>query len=192
MSNNTPKSNGRKTLKLRKDHKEADDWLCEIWAWADEFGIPKTILPRDKVTLCACTELNLEGSYGLVDEEEVNQISLKISHLPPAIGKLVNLRKLSLQNNSLTTLPTEIGHLTNLKYLNLMDNQLTELPVAIGQLSALNHLYLGDNQLTELPAEIGQLSGLESLVLWNNKLTSLPAELRKVNNIEKLYLKRIY
>ena len=75
----------------------------------------------------------------------------------------MNLQKLWLQYNQLTTLPVEIGNLVNLQYLNLDNNKLTTLPVEIGNLVNLQNLNLDNNQLTSLPVEL--LNIIEALYI---------------------------
>jgi Leucine-rich repeat (LRR) protein len=96
--------------------------------------------------------------------------------------------------------PAEIGNLINLKKLVLSRNNLTSLPSEIGRLCNLQSLILCDNSLTSLPAEIGRLCNLQELNLENNSLTSLPhaltlrgcyncpEEIGKLCNLQKLYL----
>ena len=66
------------------------------------------------------------------------------------MGRLVNLRSLSLRENQLTgEIPPELGSLANLKRLRLHDNQLTgEIPAELGRLTNLTVLYLHGNLLT--------------------------------------------
>ena len=99
---------------------------------------------------------NLESKY------KTTQISLDFLQLtgeiPKEIGKLTNLKWLSLHNNQLTgEIPKEIGKLTNLQQLELSSNSLTgEIPKEIGKLTNLRRLNLYNNQLTgEIPKEIG-------------------------------------
>ena len=47
-----------------------------------------------------------------------------ITELPDEIGKLVNLRELSLRENKLMALPEAIGQLTQLQSIDLFENQL--------------------------------------------------------------------
>ena len=64
-------------------------------------------------------------------------------------------RKLELSDLKLSTLPEAIGRLLQLQVLDLVDNQLSTLPEVIGRLSKLQVLYLTRNQLSKLPQVIG-------------------------------------
>ncbi len=75
---------------------------------------------------------NLEGKYKVT---ELILFDLDLTgEIPKEIGKLTNLRYLSLNNNQLTgEIPKEIGKLINLQFLGLSKNQLTgEIPKEIG------------------------------------------------------------
>ena len=116
-----------------------------------------------------------------------------ITSLPPAIGKLTNLKRMSLYKHMdseyvLESLPAEIGQLTSLTVLDLGENKLTSLPAEIGQLTSLTELILTGNQLTSLPATIGQLTSLKKLHLAGNQLTSVPAEVRQFTQLQELTL----
>ncbi len=111
----------------------------------------------------------------------------QLTTLPPEIGQLKQLSKLYLHDNKLTTLPSEIGQLTNLMRLHFYNNNLTNLPPEIGQLINLLSLYMSRNQLQTLPLEIGQLTNLQWLDLSHNQLTELPAELGQLTNLSRFY-----
>jgi len=61
-------------------------------------------------------------------------------------------------NNNLFILPEDIGKLTNLKKLSLNNNKLETLPKSIRQLRQLQILDLRNNVLTLLPPEVGELT----------------------------------
>ena len=120
-------------------------------------------------------------------------IDLELDHnylageIPAELGRLANLRTLSLGgNNRLTgTIPAELGRLANLQRLHLNNNHLTgTIPPALGNLANLESLYLYENQLTgTIPSDLGNLTNLESLYLNGNQLTGcVPAGLRRVSN----------
>lgn len=125
--------------------------------------------------------------------------------LPPEIGQLKQLTRLSLKQNHLDALPPEIGQLENLRELWLDGNKLSTLPEEIGQLKQLRWLSLNDNQINELPESLAGLEALDILELHGNQLplpaenqTRKPAELinfilqnqekRRINTIKLLVL----
>ena len=112
--------------------------------------------------------------------------------IPPKIGNLSNLRELTLNHNQLSgPVPPELGKLGNLEYLDLARNQLTEkLPAELGRLSNLRTLWLSGNQLTgPIPPELGELANLGYLDLTGNQLTGkIPAELGRLSNLRTLRL----
>jgi GTPase SAR1 family protein len=109
-----------------------------------------------------------------------------LRRIPPEIGKLTNLTRLSLNGNRLTSIPPEIGQLKNLRLLFLGNNQLSMLPPEIGELTNLHVLALVNNQLSTLPPEIGELTNLNVLALVKNQLTALPPEIGQLKNLEIL------
>lgn len=62
--------------------------------------------------------------------------------------KLVNLEKLYLQHNELTTLPSEIGTLKKLYYLNLAHNPLKSLPSSMSELAGLEQVILSSGEVS--------------------------------------------
>src|SRR5688500_13862154 len=89
--------------------------------------------------------------------EELDLSGLRLTELPPEIGRLRQLKRLhvglkgqTVRYNSLTSLPKSLGQLTNLQSLNLSFNDLTSLPDWLGQLTNLQSLDLTRNRLTTL------------------------------------------
>lgn len=120
--------------------------------------------------------------------EELDLRSFGLEKLPPQIGQLTNLTKLSLQNNSLSELPPQIGQLRKLTTLDLSNNSLTDLPSQIGELTTLTKLVLNHNSLSELPPSIKHLKNLEWLGLENNLLSKFPPKIGELNNLTTLFL----
>ncbi len=83
------------------------------------------------------------------------------------IEKLVNLEKLSLDNNNLTSI--DVSSLTNLEFLNIKDNRLNQ--INLGTLHYLTELHLSDNNLTFV--DLSGLENLEELELSSNRLVEL-------------------
>ena len=112
--------------------------------------------------------------------------------IPPEIGNLSNLEKITLWGNQLSgPIPPEIGNLTNLEELNLSDNQLRgEIPPELGNLANLEILWFSDNQLGgSIPASLGNLANLERLWLDDNELSGpIPAELGQLTFLKSLNL----
>ncbi|KAJ7541038.1 hypothetical protein O6H91_10G063500 [Diphasiastrum complanatum] len=142
-------------------------------------------------SICRCRALvDLNASFNRIDylppnlgSELVNLERLsvqlnKLSSLPSSLGQLKPLKHLEVQFNKLLSLPETIGNLTNLETLDVSSNftSLVSLPNAIGDLVSLTSLDLSYNQLRELPVSLGRLQKLKKLKLNGNPLTLPPAE----------------
>ncbi|KAJ0900596.1 putative non-specific serine/threonine protein kinase [Helianthus annuus] len=93
------------------------------------------------------------------------------SSIPESVGKLNNLRVLSLRLNSFTgSIPKSLVRLRSLEALDLSDNKLTgSVPTFLGNLTKLDLSY---NQFNgSIPESFGRLTGLTSLYLQSNLLT---------------------
>ena len=158
-------------------------------------------------TLAGSGTLNWSGSTAIAawDDVTLSGSPLRVTSLvlsdsqltgtiPPELGNLNNLERLSLTRNQLTgDIPPELSLLTNLQLLALGDNQLTgPIPTWLVNITNLEELYLWGNQLTgAIPSELGSLSNLEELFLSRNQLTgTIPPELGNLNNLERLSLTR--
>jgi len=110
--------------------------------------------------------------------------------LPKEIGDLVSLKKLDLASSVIKSLPPSIGRLHNLKTLTLRHvKNLTSLPEEIGDLVSLNKLDLDYSGITSLPPSIGRLHNLEELSLrYVKDLTSLPEEIGNFTKLKMLAL----
>lgn len=116
------------------------------------------------------------------------------------LDELTNLKELNLHRRGITYIPPEIGLLTNLQKLTINYNRIydqnghlitrgiTEIPPEIGLLTNLRELDLAWNQIKKIPPEIGQLIKLESLALTGNKITKIPPEIGKLTRLRELYL----
>ena len=131
------------------------------------------------------------------EEGRVSGLSLGYANLtgsiPPELGSLHAMRKLSLVGNDLTgRIPPELGNLSKLEELYLLSNGLSgPIPAELGNLAALRVLHLAFNHLTgPIPADLGKLATLERLNLTENGLTGIPAELGGLTALVDLDLSR--
>ena len=112
--------------------------------------------------------------------------------IPPELGDLANLTRLSLASNSLTgPIPPELGNLANLMDLNLDSNDLTgPIPAELGDLANLTRLSLASNSLMgQIPPDLGNLANLEDLSLSGNDLSGpIPPQLGRLTSLTRLWL----
>lgn len=125
--------------------------------------------------------------------EELHLVGNHFESFPMPICGLQNVKKLYMDNCTLTKIPKEIGNMSSLSVVDLSYNSLggpDSLPKEFFHLPNIRDLYLIDCQLTELPPEIGELKNLEGLRIGKNNLTRLPEELFNLVNLWKLSAER--
>ncbi len=155
-------------------------------------------------------------STGQVTSIEFHRQNGLTGSIPPEIGDLAYLKKISLENNDLTgSIPVEIENLVRLEILNLRYNELTgpippgivnlvnlkkidfavndlsgDIPSGIGNLINLTRVSFFANELTgSIPQEIGNLVNLESISFSGNELSgSIPSEIGNLTNLTNLSL----
>ena len=136
--------------------------------------------------------VSLDVSTIHVKDVIVSRIGLNGS-IPPVLVGLVDLRRLDLDDNTLTGgIPAALAQLESLEQLYLLGNRLTgEIPSELGNLVNLRILSLYANDLTgNIPRELGKLTMLEQLLLDDNDFTGeLPSELRNIAGLERLYVR---
>ncbi|PWA77038.1 leucine-rich repeat protein [Artemisia annua] len=113
--------------------------------------------------------------------------SLKGAFPADSLGRMANLRGLSLSGNELTgPIPESLGRLRLLEELDLSYNQLTgPIPTFIGKLTTLD---LSGNQLNgSIPESFGSLTALIKLDLSINQLTGhIPTSLGRLVSLQLL------
>ena len=100
--------------------------------------------------------------------------------LPPALGNLTELRRLSLRGNKLTgEIPRELGRLTQLEILSLSSTYLSgPIPPELGGLGKLSALDLSHTNLSgPIPPELGAIEWLQLDLSYTNVSGPIPPEL---------------
>jgi hypothetical protein len=85
--------------------------------------------------------------------------SNKIEHFPPELfSSLTKLTQLHLYKNKLSALPPEIGNLQHIRKLTFSSNNLRGLPDEIAACSTLEELYINNNaKFSYFPGAAGAL-----------------------------------
>ena len=133
----------------------------------------------------------ITGAGGRVVDLQLRNNGLT-GEIPPELGGLEGLTRLSLGGNELTgEIPPELGGLEGLTLLDLSGNGLSgEIPSALGGLTSLIWLYLDSNRLSgEISPELGNLASLTQLRLDGNQLSGeIPPELGNLASLSVLAL----
>lgn len=112
----------------------------------------------------------------------------RIGALPPSVGSLRNIQRLTLSSNLLETIPPELCACVALKVLVLDRNRIAEWPsdANLAGLVRLQTLSLAHNNLRALPTDVGALVSLATLNVKGNRLAALPTELGDCGRLEAL------
>jgi hypothetical protein len=103
-------------------------------------------------------------------------------------SRFVSLKKLDLNNNSLTDLPEEMAVLSSLEILFLSENEIKRIPTVIAKLNRLRVLSLRGNLLTDLSSTNLPTSSLVWLILTNNQIRQLHSNIGDLRLLRKLML----
>jgi Leucine-rich repeat (LRR) protein len=157
----------------------------------EEMSIVRAILDsagKKDVTVESIAQADQSGRITSLDLTNKEEDKDGIKVLPPAIGKLTQLKTLLLGKNDLSSLPDEMEQLKSLTKLDIKYNNLTEIPPAIGKLSALEEFDARYNQLTSLPPDFYYLTKLKVLQLWGNQFKTMSEEIIKLVSLKELYV----
>lgn len=111
--------------------------------------------------------------------------------LAPEIADLKHLRKLSVYGAGIEgPLPESIGKLKNLRELSLirLPRLGDTLPESISELESLEELRLERLPITTLPDGLGELKNLKSLYVTRCPITEIPASLERAKKLDDLWL----
>ncbi|KAK7330179.1 hypothetical protein VNO77_24366 [Canavalia gladiata] len=137
---------------------------------------------------CKWVGVQCDASASFVYSLRLPAVGL-VGRVPPdTIGRLTQLRVLSLRSNGLTgEIPSDFSNLTFLRSLYLQKNQLSgEFPPSLSHLTRLTRLDLSSNNFSgPIPFSINNLTHLTGLFLENNsfsgKIPSITAKLANFN-----------
>jgi hypothetical protein len=156
----------------------------ELDKWKNTPG--KESEPREKASqiIIDCFN-NQSDTLTLVFESvSISEAPLKLTDLPPVIGRLTHLERLDVAQNNLSSLPNTVDGLINLKRLNISSNTFTHLPNQVTNLIKLTHLDLSGNLCEQLPS-LNNLTQLHYLNIGENQLSTLP-DISKLRNLQWL------
>ncbi|KAJ7978850.1 Protein kinase [Quillaja saponaria] len=120
---------------------------------------------------CNWVGVECDGNRSFVYTLRLPGVGLVGSIPANTIGRLSNLRVLSLRSNGLSgEIPSDFSNLTLLRSLYLQGNQLSgEFPISVTRLTRLGRLDLSSNNFTgTIPFSINNLTHLTGLFLENN------------------------
>ncbi|XP_078664067.1 uncharacterized protein LOC144907135 [Branchiostoma floridae x Branchiostoma belcheri] len=109
-----------------------------------------------------------------------------LTFIPPQVFHLVDLEKLVLSKNFLTSIPAEIGALRKLQVLVVDDNSLSYVHQSIITLVNLGYLSVQRNQLAKMPNGLSNLRALHGLFIRGNRFTEVPEEVCSLLNLQWL------
>ena len=145
----------------------------------------------EELNLSGCDHVNLPDDaelwsrFSSLKKIDLNNNSL--TDLPEGMEVLTTLEILFLSENKFRRTPGVISNL-NLKVLSLRGNLLQELSASYLPTSSLIWLILTNNQISELNSNIGDAKLLRKLMLSHNRLESVPVELSECRNLELIRL----
>lgn len=123
----------------------------------------------------------------------ISLIRLSLGHnklsgaLPDSLGNLIHLEYFSVEHNRLTgSVPSFVCHMTALTTFNVSNNELGgAIPDKIGALARLRKLDFANNRFSgDIPAGLGNLMVLNWLLLDHNQLTGpVPANLGNLKEL---------
>jgi hypothetical protein len=113
-----------------------------------------------------------------------------IARLPDEVIDVIRLEieRLALSHNLLSTLPSRLIECKRLRYLNVRYNAMREIPDAILDMTSLEILDVSRNKIRSIPQKIANLTSLKVLAIAKNKIEELPVCLGEINSLQVLKL----
>ncbi|KAK3435798.1 hypothetical protein EUGRSUZ_C00513 [Eucalyptus grandis] len=130
------------------------------------------------LNLSGCRSLKMlpEQLGELEHLEELVLDDTQIKEIPPCIGSLKKLKRISVrwfflrtmkEYSLLEKIPYSIGKLGELVELDLSHTSIKELPESIGKLNKLKILNIGTCKIERIPSSIGKLQSLQELIAYS-------------------------
>lgn len=136
-----------------------------------------TDTPSNRILTLSNQYLNsLDGIQNIPSCAQWKEININNNFIKtvPSMDIFVNLCRLSLSNNRLTTFPVLLKSLKKLKYLELCDNQIKDIPVDAQEgFQELETLILAGNAIIELPSQLC-FKKLIDLDVSDNEIKKMP------------------
>lgn len=155
--------------------------------------LPENIGDLDSITYFtaqANSINNLPATFG--SQNTIQYLFLNnnnITSLPNDLSGMDSIKTILLINNDIDTiLSTTFQNVVNLERLDLRGNSLSTIPETMVSMSSLNHLDLGDNRFEDIPEALLSFSGLTKLLLDRNALLFDDMEYLLSSGIESIGL----
>ncbi|KAL3771616.1 hypothetical protein ACHAW5_006643 [Stephanodiscus triporus] len=145
-----------------------------------------------ELNLSGCEHTNLPADsefwsrFSSLKKIDLNNNSL--TDLPEEMAVLSSLEILFLSENVMESIPTVISKLSNLRVLSLRGNLLKDLSATNLPTSSLVWLILTNNRIRQIHSNIGEARLLRKLMLSHNRIESVPTELGKCKELELVRL----
>ncbi len=163
-------------INLLQDCLKARDTLV-VWALLAGAMGPPNIFADSKALI---DEAKKFGGFITEHQQQLSQLTsldlsgMRLTSLPPEIGKFTGLERLFLQINSLTSLPQEFAELKQLKELNLSENRFIRKPDELDELPVLarDNVNLDHNPMPQLMLERGFKDAIASFKSTSKKVVA--------------------
>lgn len=146
-------------LNSKVGNNDIEQWMTELWTWADKFKVSADVLPRNQAELLALTDLSIDCS--------------QLTKLPESIGYLYNLTHLTLNCEALERLPESVGQLSELEELIVISEKIEQLPDSLANLTHLRGLDIPAHLVNQLPMSIIERYRNNELWIKNIAFTKL-------------------
>lgn len=149
-------------------------------------------LKRIKIKLKGCIiPAEIEKLQNL-EELVIYSVSNTIKEIPDSIGRLKKLKKISVENQQLTSLPDSLFLLADLKRLLIGNNKINDLSPDIDKLAVLEELDIRGNPVKFLPDTIGNCTQLRIVTASHCSIHSIPPDIGRLKNLFSLNLGKNY